>query len=458
MPDHDPSIVTNGNLPAQESHSALIRIEEPHPSVASTSGTDSTASDRSALSRRELLARGGILGAAGLATVGTATVIGTADAQDNGSDKSDRQKAPATVKMPMAILGKRTGFKVSRLAMGGSWAVDTEVVSVGVEQGINYIDTAEGYNGGQSERNFGEYLKAVGATGHSKKRQGFWVVSKTHDHHNLERRLTGSLERLQQDYVDCYYMHQIQDTRLPTSPEIKEAAENMKKAKKINFFGFSCHDGNVVDCLNAAADSTFIDVIMFRYDYHMYKSDDLNRAIDRCHQAGIGLVAMKTQVGGMTLPDKVNPFKQKGLNQHQAVVKAVATDERIASICSEMTNENQMRENAAAVASKLTIAEAEAIREHARLVSHLWCRGCDHICKAQCGAGQQIAVADTLRFLMYHDHYGKTEHARRLFSELPPASRDLAAIDAADWHSAESACPHNVPLAKLMARAKERLG
>ena len=231
----------------------------------------------------------------------------------------------------------------------------------------------------------------------------------------------------------------------------------MKKAGKIRFFGFSCHDGNVAECLNAAADSAFIDVIMFRYDYHYYKSDDLNRAIDRCVKANIGLVAMKTQVGGMTLPDKFNPFKKRGLNQHQAAIKAVAVDERITSICSEMTNEDQMRQNAAAVASKLTVAEADAIREHARMVSHLWCRGCDHICRAHSGAGQTVAVADTLRFLMYHDHYGKREHARRLFSELPEEARDLAALETGDWHAAETACPYNVPLAKLMARAKERL-
>jgi len=433
---------------------------EPTISVVSSSSLNSSNQDSDlslangnagtpALSRRELI--GG-----GLVTAGAVTVMGTATAQDK-KDKKDTKSAPA-VKMPMAVLGHRTGVKVSRLAMGGSWAVDTEVVAVGIEQGINYLDTAEGYNRGQSERNFGEYMKTIGATGHSKERQKLWLVSKTHDHHNLELRLTGTLERLQQDYLDCYYMHQIQDTKLPTSPEIKTAAENMKKAGKIRFFGFSCHDANVVDCLNAAADSPFIDVIMFRYDYHYYKSDDLNKAIDRCHKAGIGLVAMKTQVGGMTLPDRFNPFKQKGLNQHQAAIKAVAADDRIASICSEMTTEDQMRQNAEAVASKLTLAEAQAIQEHARLVSHLWCRGCDHNCRSAAGTGSKIAVADTLRFLMYHDHYGKTEHARRLFAELPEESRDLSAIATGDWHAAESACPHNVPLARLMARAKDRLG
>jgi aryl-alcohol dehydrogenase-like predicted oxidoreductase len=408
--------------------------------------------DDTALSRRELLARGTALGAAGLAAVGAAQ---GAQAQ-GGPGKADAKPGAATAKMPYAVLG-RTGVKVSRLAMGGSWGVDAEVVAVGLEQGINYIDTAESYNGGQSERSFGEFLQAQGATGHSKARQKLWIVTKTHDHHNLEKRLPRSLERLQQDYVDCFYMHQIQDTGLPANPEIKAAAERMKKAGKIRFFGFSCHDGNVVDCLNAAADSAFIDVIMFRYDYHYYKSDDLNRAIDRCVKANIGLVAMKTQVGGMTLPDKFNPFKKRGLNQHQAAIKAVAMDERITSICSEMTNEDHMRQNAAAVASKLQVGEADAIREHARLVSHLWCRGCDHLCRAHSGAGQTVAVADTLRFLMYHDHYGKPDHARRLFAELPEHARDLAAIETGDWRAAESACPYNVPLAKLMARAKDRL-
>lgn len=355
----------------------------------------------------------------------------------------------------MALLGKRTGVKVSRLAMGGSWAVDSEVVSVGLEQGINYLDTADSY--GPSEHNFGEFLQAIGATGHSRERKKLWIISKHHDHHNLERRLPNSLERLKQDYLDCYYMHQVQDASLPTSPEIKAAAQNMKRSGKIRFFGFSCHDGNVVECLNAAADSTFVDVVMFRYDYHYYKSDDLNRAIDRCVKAGIGLVAMKTQVGAMSLPERLNPFKQRGLNQHQAAIKAVAADERITAICSEMINVDMMRQNSEAVASPLTVAEAEAIQEHARLISHLWCRGCDKICRSASGSGERIAVADTLRFLMYHDHYGKTETARRLFSELPAEARDLDAITNADWHAAQAACPYQVPLVKLMARAKERL-
>ena len=358
--------------------------------------------------------------------------------------------------MPMNVLG-RTGVKVSRLAFGGSWNIDPEVIGTGIELGMNFIDTAESYLGGRSERAFGEILKERGATGHSKARQKLWLVTKTHSHRQLETKLPQSLERLQQDYVDCYYMHQIADPKLASDPDIKAMAERLKKAGKIRFFGFSCHDAPVVECLNAAAESGFIDAVMFRYDCHYYKRDDLMRAIDACTKAKVGLVAMKTQVGGMTLPEKFDPFKQRGLSQHQAAIKAVASDERIHSICSEITTIKMVEQNAEAVASKLTLKEAQAIQEHARLVSHLWCRGCDSICRAASGAGAQVAVADTLRFLMYHDHYGKREHARGLYAELPAEQRDPLAMRAADWNGAERACPYGVPLAKLMARASERL-
>ena len=408
-----------------------------------------------ALSRRDLLMRGGAMGAAGLLAGGVASEARAQNKTDKKAAASDTAQI-AGANMPTATLG-RTGVKVSRLAMGGAWNVDAEVVALGLEQGINYLDTAEVYQGGQSERAFGEFLKASGATGHSKARQKLWVVTKTPDYHNIETRLARSLSHMQQDYVDCYYLHGIDDPALPANADIKAAATRLKKAGKIRAFGFSCHDGNVVECLNAAADSDAIDVVMFRYDYHYYKSDALNRAMDRCHKAGVGLVAMKTQVGGMTLPDRFNPFRKQGLNQHQAAIKAVAADERIPSICSEMTNVEHIRQNAQAVASKLTVGEARAIEEHARLISHLWCRGCDHICRAASGAGKTVAVADTLRLLMYHDHYGKTEHARRLFREMPAGERDLAALDAGDWQAAQAACPHHLPLAKLMPRVRERL-
>ena len=223
MFDHDsPSELTTGLTPDPISAPGL---EEPVASLSSDAAPHGAPScpggkGGASFSRRELLARGVVLGTAGLVTLGAVT--GSARAQDKQADQSDG-KVEKTVKMPTALLGKRTGVTVSRLAMGGSWGVDSEVVAVGLDQGINYLDTAEGY--GPSEHNFGEFLNSIGATGHSKERKKLWIVSKTHDHHNLESRLPARLERLQQDYLDCYYMHQLSGPTLPSSPEIKAAAQ-----------------------------------------------------------------------------------------------------------------------------------------------------------------------------------------------------------------------------------------
>ena len=162
---------------------------------------DTVAGERAArMSRRELLAAPAMVGAvSALATVQTG--------------RAAADPLPGQTAMPKAILG-RTGMKVSRLAFGGSWHVDGEVVSLGMEQGINYIDTAESYNGGQSETAFGSILRDAGAIGHNANRKKLWLVSKTHDHFHLEGRLARSLERMQQDYVDCFYMHQVADPTL----------------------------------------------------------------------------------------------------------------------------------------------------------------------------------------------------------------------------------------------------
>jgi uncharacterized protein len=364
--------------------------------------------------------------------------------------------APAESMVPHVKLGK-TGMSVSRLALGGSWDIDQEVLALAFARGINYIDTAEDYRSGNSERWCGQFLKSIGAVGHSPVRKKIWLVTKSYFHRELDKHLPGSLERLGQDYVDCLYMHRVQDVRVVTDPGIKATAAALKASGKTRFFGFSVHDQPVVECLNAAADMDHIDVIMFRYDCHYYPRTDLMAAIDRCAKKGIGLIAMKTQVGAMTMPDKIDPFKQRGLNQHQAAIRAVAADSRVHSVCSEMTTTEMITQNSDAFASKITTAELDAIREHARMVSHLWCRGCDSICRTASGCGKNIAVADILRFLMYHDHYGKTEQARELFAALPPSARDMNLASAADWKAAQKACPHNVPLVHLLDRAKERL-
>lgn len=87
----------------------------------------------------------------------------------------------------------------------------TAVVNAAIEAGITHIDTAEMYGGGGgSERMLGEALqgqrqKVVIATKFGA-RQGA-PDNAPGSRRNIRRAVEGSLQRLQTDYIDLYYLH-----------------------------------------------------------------------------------------------------------------------------------------------------------------------------------------------------------------------------------------------------------
>ena len=74
---------------------------------------------------------------------------------------------------------------------------------------------------------------------------------------------------------------------------VKAQREEAKKKKLIRYFGFTTHK-NMAKCLAAGAKLDWIDVIMTAYNFRLMQDPELQDAIDACHEANIGLVAMKT--------------------------------------------------------------------------------------------------------------------------------------------------------------------
>ena len=73
--------------------------------------------------------------------------------------------------------------------------------------GVNYIDTAEHYVSGRSEKTIGEVLK-------SRERKSVFLTTKLNllfgggdSKEELRERFFKCLERLQTDYVDCFMIH-----------------------------------------------------------------------------------------------------------------------------------------------------------------------------------------------------------------------------------------------------------
>lgn len=350
--------------------------------------------------------------------------------------------------MPTKILGK-TGARVTALGFGSALNVTPPLLNIALAEGVTYIDTAQGYGNGNSEKNIGSILERNG------RRKDCFIVTKSEDH-SVEgfasSLVNDSLPRLRTDHVDLYYLHNLgSPDRL--DDEMKQTTERLKKEKKIRFFGFSSHHDNMVPTLNKAAEVGFVDAIMFKYNFRDYDDAELNKAMDKCAQAGIGLVAMKTQGGAVSFQNRVDPFTEKGFNKHQACLKAVWADDRIHCIVSAMKNLSQLKQNAqAARRPSMGLLERQLLDEYAAETSHLYCRGCAHNCEGCVDAPLQIA--DTLRYRMYGENYGDRQEARRLFSQLPTRARAIAGVD---FTAAEAACPYNVPIGALMRDAAAKL-
>jgi len=389
------------------------------------------------ISRRELLT---ITGAAGIGALLPRNPLAAAEPSE--------AKLP---QVPRRTLGK-TGQQIPILLLGGAISFDQVFdpkFAEALRFGVNYFDTADCYAGGTSETAIGNFISRAN------KRKDVWITTKSdrHDPAGIEGVLETSLNKLKVLQVDMLFMHGLNDAS-KLSPEMGSKSEMLKKQGKIRYFGFSCHDNNVVDLLNKASTLSYIDAIMFRYNFRSYGDAALNKAMDVCHKAGIGLIAMKTQGSAVSNDPKIKNFQEQKYTFPQAVLKAVWADERLSAAVSHMDTLDKLKQNIAAALNQTTLAQAEfeALEQYAQSTKHLYCEGCQHICGAAAPAGVQIGT--TLRYLMYHDVYREPEKAKELFAKLPEEARRIANVD---FTEAAKRCPNGIDIPTHMQRASKVL-
>lgn len=395
--------------------------------------------DDKKLSRRQLLGLGGAAGAA-------AVLGGPLEA--SRAVAGPKPLEPNLPQVPRRVLGK-TGKDIPILLFGGAVSLDPRFdpkMAEALRFGVNYIDAADCYGGGSCEDAVGSFHRRASI------RDRLWITSKSdeHDPQGFEKRLNESLRKLQTDRIDMYFLHMLKDPD-KLNKELLAVVERLKKQGKFLHFGFSCHGGNVADLLYKAAETPWVESVMFRYNFRQYGEKRLNMAIDAAHKANVGLIAMKTQGSEASFRDAWKKFKKTGKwTKHQAVLKAVWADQRITAAVSHMDSLEVLKQNIAAALDKseLGAVDRESLNRYADATRSLACDGCDHICNPAVEA--PVRIGDTLRFLMYHDVYGEQEKARRLFGAMPDGAHRISEVD---FSGADAACPHGVDITAQMRRA-----
>lgn len=401
-----------------------------------------------------------------LQTTATATAAATGAAFSLSAGRSEARPQDPPAKNAKIVLPKRplgkTGIDVCMLNLG-TWqnpGLD-RLLRYAYAHGVRYYDTAKSYG---SEPAFKRWFQAMPEV-----RKEIFLVTKDHPNtpRELIRQLDQRLAAMGTDYVDLFFIHGIGDgygadcMDWPKSKELKETIDAIKKSGKAKLVGFSCHDPKRAEFLQSAAEGGIVDAIMVQYTPWLPKDDALNKALDACHERGIGLISMKqvAPFNGRQILDEVAQraptLKDRGLSAFQGLLHAIWTDDRIASCCVSMRNTDQIRENSLAAQQyqPLKKAELEQLRESYLAAGPTLCADCD----GRCGraGGTNAALGDLTRFLTYHDTHGCRTAARKLFAELNPEQK---AWHDADLHAAREACPNHLDFAKLLPKVDRYLG
>jgi aryl-alcohol dehydrogenase-like predicted oxidoreductase len=211
----------------------------------------------------------------------------------------------------------RSGLIVSRLSLGAmtfgegtlvgelkshvGLAPAREMIARARDAGVNFIDTADMYTAGQSERIVGEAIKAersrwVVAT-KAGFRRGEAPTERGLSYHSLMQAAAASLQRLQTDVIDLYLLH-IPDPWTPLE-ETARALEDLTRAGKIRYAGYCNYPAWMAQKLLAdQRQAGYKPIITSQMYYSM-----LGRDLEHDHQtflqdSGLGLMVWSPLASG----------------------------------------------------------------------------------------------------------------------------------------------------------------
>ena len=219
--------------------------------------------------------------------------------------------------MKYTTLGK-SDLKVSRICLGcmgfgdtqkgmHSWTLpyeqSKEIVKYALESGINFFDTAMGYQGGTSEEYLGRIIKecanredVVIATKFVPRTESE-IKNNISGQQHVENCLDASLKRLQMDYVDLYVYH-FGDYNTPIE-DIMEGLHNVVKQGKARYIGISnCYAYQLAKANAIARQNGWEEFISIQGHYNLIFREEEREMVPLCKEENIALTPYSSLASG----------------------------------------------------------------------------------------------------------------------------------------------------------------
>jgi aryl-alcohol dehydrogenase-like predicted oxidoreductase len=224
------------------------------------------------------------------------------------------------------------------------------IIDAALDAGINFIDTANVYNGGESERVVGKALARDG------KRDRVVLATKVNgemgpgpndrgiSRYHIMKACDDSLRRLQTDHIDLYQLHRPSLTIPPD--ETLRALDDLVRAGKVRYVGCSTFPAwMVMEALAESERNRLVRFVSEQPPYNLLDRRIENELVPLCQKYGMAILPWSPLAGGILAgryADKADPEGSRaarmGLDSpfgERVTPRAVEAARRVAELARE---------------------------------------------------------------------------------------------------------------------------
>ncbi len=367
------------------------------------------------------------------------------------------------------VMVSALGFGAMRLPTDGDPhnIVEEEAIKMirtAIDEGVNYVDTAYPYHGGNSEIVTGKALK----DGYREKvylatKSPTWLINSGAD---FDRLLEEQLNKLQTDYIDFYLLHSLSKEsweNVILKHNILERAEAAKNSGKIKYLGFSFHDEakafiEIVDGYDKW------DFCQIQYNYMDIENQAGVSGLKYAAGKGIGVVIMEPLLGGRLAnpPSDIRAIFDESTVKYAPAEWALQwlwNQPEVSLLLSGMSNMEQVEQNIEAAnrcgvgfLGEEELKLFDRIRTKYNERAAIPCTGCSYC--MPCPNNVEIPRNFELYngSVIHDDVNGSRREYLNFFDEV---NRAAACIQC---RICEDKCPQGIPISEWMPKVHQMLG
>ena len=338
----------------------------------------------------------------------------------------------------------------------------TEMLHYAIDHGVNYLDTAWPYHGGESERLVGRALRG----GYREKvrvatKLPTWDVKAAED---FDRFLDEQLEKLQTDYIDFYLLHSLNKGSWQRMRELGITSRGEKAIAdgRIRHLGFSLHDQYEVfqDIVDGYDAWTFCQI---QYNYMDVEHQAGARGLRYAASKGLAVVIMEPLLGGRLVnpPDRILQMWDGAPEKRTAAEWALHWlwhQPEVSLVLSGMSAMEQVTQNVESadrsglgLLSDEELALVDRVRETYRDLCPVPCTKCEYCLPCTV----ELNIPQLFEMLNSGVMYNELGEARRRYAGLP---EDKKADACSKCQECEESCPQQIPISEYMVHIHEVLG